>query len=128
MKGCLIHDYVGSIAVANVHIQKKLLQKYFTFRELTNIINSIHFTMRKIIIDKMKKLQTQIEKWARVHGHENLNNSEEHRDDKGRLIWKRSDWEYVDDTYGHMVNDDEYEPHSNTLRKMNQLWKRYNVD
>tara|TARA_R100000008_G_scaffold7831_1_gene4173 strand:+ start:6278 stop:6532 length:255 start_codon:yes stop_codon:yes gene_type:complete len=84
--------------------------------------------MRKVIIDKMKKLRTRIETWTRVHGHENLSNSEEHRDDKGRIIWKRSDWEYVDDTYGHMVNDDEYEPHSNTLRKMNQLWKRYNVN
>ena len=84
--------------------------------------------MRKVIIDKMKKLRTRIETWTRVHGHENLSNSEEHRDDKGRIIWKRSDWEYVDDQYGHMINDDEYEPHSNTLKKMNQLWKRYNVN
>jgi hypothetical protein len=34
---------VGSIAVANVHIQKKLLQKYFTFREFMIIyINSVN--------------------------------------------------------------------------------------
>ena len=83
---------------------------------------------RKVLLNKIKRLRDRISSWCKINGYENMGNASEHRDDKGRIIWKRSDWEYVDDTYGHMVNDDEYEPHSNTLRKMNQLWKRYNVN
>ena len=82
--------------------------------------------MRKIIIDKIKKLQTRIEKWARIHGHENLSNSEETRDvHTGEVIWSRTDWEYVDDTHNHIVNDKTYKPYLATLKKMNKLWKKY---
>ena len=81
--------------------------------------------MRKVIIDKMKKLRTRIEKWARVHGHKNLSNSEEHHDDKGRIIWKRSDWEYVDDQYGLMINDWNWLPQTSSYKRYNKLWKKY---
>ena len=80
------------------------------------------------LLAKIKRLQHRITMWCASNGYENIGNNKEHRGDDGEIIWKQSDWEYVDDTYGHMVNDDEYEPHSNTLRKMNQLWKRYNVN
>ena len=77
------------------------------------------------IATKITLLRERIEAWSHKNGYENMDNASEHRDDKGRLIWKQSDWEYVDDTYNHYINDKDYSPHTATLIKMNELWKRY---
>jgi hypothetical protein len=82
---------------------------------------------RKVLLNKIKRLRDRISSWCKINGYENMGNASEHRDDKGRLIWKQSDWEYVDDTHNHIVNDKTYKPYLATLKKMNKLWKKYNV-
>ena len=82
---------------------------------------------RESLLAKIKRLRDRISIWCKTNGHENMGNVNEHRDDKGRLIWKQSDWEYVDDTYNQIVNNESYKPYSATLIKMNKLWKKYNV-
>ena len=82
---------------------------------------------RKTLINKIKRLRHRISSWCATNGYENMGNDYEHRDDKGRIIWKQSDWEYVDDTHKQIINNESYKPYSATLKKMNTLWKKYNV-
>jgi hypothetical protein len=82
---------------------------------------------RELLLTKIKRLQRRISMWCKTNGHENLGNTNEHRGDDGEIIWKQSDWEYVDDTYNQIVNNENYKPYAVTLKKMNKLWKKYNV-
>jgi hypothetical protein len=82
---------------------------------------------RETLIVKIKRLRDRISSWCKINGYENMGNVNEHRDDKGRLIWKQSDWEYVDDTHNQIINNENYKPYLTTLKKMNALWKKYNV-
>jgi len=82
--------------------------------------------MSSIIATKITLLRERIEAWSSKHGYGNMDNAEETRnEDTGEIIWRRTDWEYVDDTYNHYINDGDYNPHQATLIKMNELWKRY---
>ena len=83
---------------------------------------------RVSLLAKIKRLQVRISMWCKTNGYDNLGNANEHRDDKGRLIWKQSDWEYVDDTYNQIVNNESYTPYKVTLKKMNVLWRKYYVE
>ena len=76
---------------------------------------------------KIKRLQHRITMWCASKGYENIGNNKEHRGDDGEIIWKQYDWEYVDDTYNQIVNNESYSPYIVTLKKMNVLWKKYYV-
>ena len=79
------------------------------------------------IAAKITLLRERIETWSREYGYGNMDNEAETRNDEGEVIWKRTDWEYVDDTYNHYINDKDYRPHPATLKKMNLLWKKYYI-
>ena len=79
-----------------------------------------------IIINKLDTLKERIEDWAAINGYENLENSDERKNtETGELIWRRTDWEYVDDTHNLMINDENFYPHPSRFKKMNTLWKKY---
>ena len=80
-----------------------------------------------IIAKKITLLRERIEAWSSKNGYENMDNINETRNDNGEIIWSRTDWEYVDDTYNHYINDKEYSPSPATLIKMNELWKKYKL-
>jgi hypothetical protein len=81
---------------------------------------------RRQIIDKLDTLKERIEDWASINGYDNLDNSEERKNtETGELIWRRTDWEYVDDTYNTMINEKDWYPHPKAFKKMNILWKKY---
>ena len=83
---------------------------------------------RETILEKLDSLKERIEDWAAINGYGNLDNSDERKSNEtGELIWRRTDWEYVDDTYNHYINDEDYYPHPATLKKMNLLWKKYYI-
>ena len=82
---------------------------------------------RVSLLAKIKRLQVRISMWCKTNGYENMGNTNEHPADDGEIIWKQSDWEYVDDTYKQIVNNESYTPYIVTLKKMNVLWKKYNV-
>ena len=50
---------------------------------------------------------------------------EKTKDKTGQYIWTYTDWEFVDDMYGNMINDYEWYPHHKVLQDMNNLWKKY---
>ena len=80
------------------------------------------------IATKITLLRERIEAWSSEYGYGKMDNAEETRnEDTGEIIWSRTDWEYVDDTYNHYINDKDYRPYPATLIKMNELWKKYKL-
>ena len=80
---------------------------------------------RDIILEKLDSLKERIEEWAFINGYDNLDNSDERMDNEGVTIWRRTDWEYVDDTYGLMINDKSFYPNQECFKKMIVMWKKY---
>jgi len=80
-----------------------------------------------IMATKITLLRERIEAWSHKHGYKNIGNINETRNEDGEIIWRRTDWEYVDDTYNHYINDGDYYPYPTTLKKMNLLWKKYYI-
>jgi hypothetical protein len=81
---------------------------------------------RETILEKLDSLKERIEDWAAINGYGNLDNSDERKSNEtGELIWRRTDWEYVDDTYGLMINDESFYPGKECFKKMNVMWKKY---
>ena len=86
------------------------------------------YRISSTIAKKLTLLRERIEAWSHKHGYGNMDNAEETRnEDTGEVIWRRTDWEYVDDTYNHYINDGDYYPYPATLKKMNLLWKKYYI-
>ena len=109
----------------------KILREYFnsidedqTLRESKEIID--HYSKRLIMTNKMEMLRDRIEKWAEKNGYDNIELYKETKDKTGQYIWTYSDWEFVDDMYGNMINDYDWFPHYKVLLDMNELWKKYN--
>ena len=88
------------------------------------------FRISSTIATKITLLRERIETWSHKYGYENIDNVNETRNDTGEIIWKRTDWEYVDDAYNHYINNKDYPwpAYSATLIKMNKLWKRYKIN
>ncbi len=81
---------------------------------------------RETILEKLDSLKERIEDWAAINGYDKLDNSDERKNNEtGELIWRRTDWEYVDDTYGLMINDESFYPGKECFKKMNVMWKKY---
>ena len=83
--------------------------------------------LNSTIAKKITQLRERIEWWSHKNGYENMDNEAETRNKDGEIIWKRTDREYVDDTYNHYINDKDYIPRPATLIKMNELWIKYKL-
>ena len=83
---------------------------------------------RKMVGEKLLRLRSRIEDWTSIYGWENQDNQSERKDKQGRVVWKRGDWEFVDDMYGVIINGDEFFWGKDTYKKFNELWKRYEID
>ena len=94
------------------------------YEEPTFESTEIYF--RDAILSKLDTLKERIEDWASINGYDNLDNSDESKNtETGELIWRRTDWEYVDDTYNTMINDEAFYPVKKCFKKMNVMWKKY---
>ena len=81
---------------------------------------------RETILEKLDALKERIEDWSAINGYDKLDNSDERKNNEtGELIWRRTDWEYVDDTYNTMINDESFYPGKDCFKKMNVMWKKY---
>ena len=97
---------------------------YTTTKEPDFASPEIYF--RDTILEKLDALKERIEDWASVNGYDKLDNSDERKSNEtGELIWRRTDWEYVDDIYGLMINDESFYPNKDCFKKMNVMWKKY---
>ena len=82
---------------------------------------------KKVLLEKLVMLRERIEAWAHDNGFKNLGNISEKKNADGKVVWRRTHWEYVDDMHNALYNDDEYWYDEKTLKKLNRLWKRYNI-
>ena len=92
------------------------------------MIKNLKFSkrFRDAILSKLDTLKERIEDWAAINGYDKLDNSDERKSNEtGELIWRRTDWEYVDDTYGLMINDESFYPGKECFKKLNVMWKKY---
>jgi len=70
-------------------------------------------------------LRIRIEDWCEKNGYENMSNVAERKNKDGEVVWKRSDWEFVDDMHNLIYNDEEYYYTKDTFRELNKMWKKY---
>ena len=88
---------------------------------------------RKILLENLLRLRSRIEDWTEVHGWENMNNYKETKNKDGSIVWKLSDWEFVDGMYGAVYNGsngfgNDYSFNTDTVKAWNKMWKRYKVE
>ena len=88
---------------------------------------------RKILLENLLRLRSRIENWTQVHGWTNLDNHRVKKDKQGRVVWKLSDWEFVDNMYGAVYNGPEgfgndYSFNKDTVKTWNRMWKRYELE
>tara|TARA_B100000745_G_scaffold249890_1_gene171956 strand:- start:203 stop:535 length:333 start_codon:yes stop_codon:yes gene_type:complete len=78
------------------------------------------------VMEKIERLRERIEDYCNENGYDKMGNEVERRDKKtGEIYYHQSHWEFVDGMHGNMYNDVTFYPHTNVLKKMNKLWKRY---
>ena len=93
---------------------------------------------QEIFLKRLEALRERIEIWCNKFGYNNQDNYAEHRDDKGRLIWHQTDWDYVDSMHNTVYNShyhrkgedgfgNDYSYNDKTLKKFNKLWKKYEI-
>ena len=103
---------------------KSDIYKNSNLREIKDTID--RYAIRYNITKKLKRLREQIEKWCEKNGHDNMGYQREVKDNKtGEYTYRYSDWEFVDDHYGLMINDWDWLPVSKQMRLYNTLWKQY---
>jgi len=99
-------------------------RKIPSLREFKDTID--RYAIRYNITKKLKRLREQIEKWCEKNGHNNMGYQKEVKDNKtGEYTYRYSDWEFIDDHYGLMINDWDWLPVSKQMRLYNTLWKQY---
>ena len=87
---------------------------------------------RKELLEKLLRLKCRIEDWTQVHGWEDMDNQTERKNKAGKVVWKLSDWKFVDDMYSSVVNGtdgygNDYFFDKNTVKTWNRMWNRYKM-
>ena len=99
-------------------------RKFPSLREFKDTID--RYAIRYNITKKLKQLRKRIKQWCELHGHDNMGYQKEVKDNKtGEYTYRYSDWEYVDDQYGLMINDWNWLPQTSSYKRYNKLWKKY---
>ena len=88
---------------------------------------------RKLLLEKLLRLRSRIEDWTRVHGWNKMDNHKERKNIEGKVVWKLSDWEFVDNMYKAVYNGpdgfgNDYSFNKDTVKTWNKMWHRYKSD
>ena len=81
----------------------------------------------KMIAQKLLRLRSRIEDWASLNGYENIGNQNIRRDANDNIVWKRSDWEFVDDMYSIVINTT-FSWSKERYHQFNELWNYYKIE
>ena len=82
---------------------------------------------RKMIAQKLLRLRSRIEDWASLNGYENIGSQEIRRDADDNIVWKRNDWEFVDDMYSIVINTT-FSWSKERYHQFNELWNYYKIE
>ena len=88
---------------------------------------------RKILLENLLRLRCRVEDWTQVHGWDNMDNHTVRKNKDGSIVWKVTDWEFIDNMYGSVVNGpagfgNDYFFDKDTVKKWNKMWKRYELE
>ena len=84
------------------------------------------FANRLNVTKKMEHLRDTIEIFCNANGYDKMENYKVRKaKDSHKDVWVYSDWEFVDDMYGNMINSQSWMPAAKTLRDMNEIYKKY---
>jgi len=84
-------------------------------------------TEKAIMLWGLSKLRNRIETFGHQYGWEHIDNYTERLDKDGQVVWRVSDWEFVDNMYISIYNDHEFGFNGNTLRRLNKMRKKYQM-
>jgi hypothetical protein len=83
---------------------------------------------QKTLLEKLLLLRCRIEDWTHIHGWENMDNYREQKNKNGKIVYKISDWEYVDNVYNAAYNDWNVKYTKWQVVEWNKMWKKYKID
>jgi hypothetical protein len=83
---------------------------------------------QKTLLEKLLLLRCRIEDWTHIHGWENMDNYREQKNKDGKIVYKISDWEYVDNVYNAAYNDWNVKYTKWQVVEWNKMWKKYKID
>jgi len=83
---------------------------------------------QKTLLEKLLLLRCRIEDWTHIHGWENMDNYREQKNKDGKIVFKISDWEYVDNVYNAAYNDWKLKCTKWQVVEWNEMWKKYKID
>ena len=79
----------------------------------------------KTLLKKLEVLRLRIETWCAINGYKAMDNYSERLDKYGNVIWKLTDWEFVDNMHNTIYNDHDFGYDGDLLKRLNKMWKRY---
>ncbi len=87
----------------------------------------------KKLAEKLLLLRSRIEDWTHIHGWENMDNRTVRKNKEGSIVWKQTDWEFVDNMYCAVINSkkgfgNDYSFNMDTVKTWNKMWHRYKID
>ena len=87
----------------------------------------------KVLAEKLLLLRSRIEDWTHIHGWENMDNRTVRENKEGSIVWKQTDWEFVDNMYCAVINSKkgfgtDYSFNKDTVKTWNKMWHRYKID
>ena len=87
----------------------------------------------KKLAEKLVLLRSRIEDWTHIHGWDNMDNHTVRKNKDGSIVWKQSDWEFVDNMYCAVINGpdgfgNDYFFDKDTVKKWNKMWHRYKIN
>ena len=87
----------------------------------------------KKLAEKLLLLRSRIEDWTHIHGWENMDNRTVRKNKEGSIVWKQTDWEFVDNMYCAVINSKkgfgtDYSFNKDTVKTWNKMWHRYKID
>ena len=87
----------------------------------------------KKLAEKLLLLRSRIEDWTHIHGWDNMDNHTVLKNKDGSIVWKQSDWEFVDNMYCAVINGpdgfgNDYFFDKDTVKKWNKMWHRYKIN
>ena len=88
---------------------------------------------QKILAEKLLLLRSRIEDWTHIHGWDNMDYHTIRKNKSGSIIWKQTDWEFVDNMYCAVINSkkgfgNDYSFNKDTVKTWNKMWKRYKLE
>ena len=127
---CLVNgSKINAIKILKTYMEEA--EELPTHHSLRGCKDAIDFyALRYTLTKKIKWCRDMIEVYCNANGYGKMKNYKEVKSKKdARYMWHYTDWEFVDDQYGFMVNDKKsvHMPAKQVLKDINDIHKKYKL-